>query len=610
MDERKEQNESMKWLRLCAQIILGWTLPIVLWFVFCLAEANDIPNLVRALVCTLCALLLSVQLCRLLRRRREHLEWGLAYHLEAYNAPPGDLILQAVLAEELDKLRSRGRKPVARRAVRQRLILSGIFILINFIMINFLYYRTAAIPLGSLLLLVYTPICFHCNTLTALCKAAKEEPDTPLTQIISRETFDDCETPKCHRLTAACILALALSLGGFTALHLQAGWSYSMSPSGYAITAYKPGLIPETHVQVPGELNGKPVTAIGDQAFANLGSMERVSIPGSVQSIGTEAFTNCARLQKVTLEEGLVHIRSGAFKNCTSLKTITLPQTLEKLNGEAFMGCLRLRSITIPEGVTEIRGNTFEGCSALQSVTLHDGILDIHAYAFRGCSSLEAIALPLQITQIHEATFENCSALKAIVIPEGVTKISAHAFYGCSSLSEVSVPSTVKIIGSSAFRLCDSLKQIRIPPDASVDARAFKDSPTKVTYAFTEEQRQKIQAELDSKTFGTMYYIYSTAEGPDVIFSPAGNGAVAIADSPFMKEKISASMALQPMHSYEEILAFLERVKAAGVTTVEYCSYSEVASAIRGSTYIIGNNWNIDELIAAYRQDMANAETE
>ena len=84
--------------------------------------------------------------------------------------------------------------------------------------------------------------------------------------------------------------------------------------------------------------------------------------------------------------------------------------------------------------------------------------------------------------EIRGDTFENCKSLKSIVIPEGVTRIAAHSFRNCSSLSSVTVPSTVNEIGSSAFRNCKNLRSITIPSGASVNERAFKESPTKISY--------------------------------------------------------------------------------------------------------------------------------
>ena len=231
---------------------------------------------------------------------------------------------------------------------------------------------------------------------------------------------------------------------------------YEKQGEGLVLTHYKVDS-DEYIVEIPADIDGIPVIAVGDRAFEEESALQTVILPDSVTSIGSYAFKNCSGLREVRMSDNVTHI-----------------------GGEAFLGCTSLTEFTVPLGVTEIRGNTFQDCTALVWVELHEGIIDIHAYAFQNCVSLESIQLPSGITEIHANTFENCDSLRSVVIPEGVTRIAAHAFRDCASLSSVSVPSTVTEIGSSAFRNCDSLREITIPQNCAVDERSFKESPTTV----------------------------------------------------------------------------------------------------------------------------------
>ena len=91
--------------------------------------------------------------------------------------------------------------------------------------------------------------------------------------------------------------------------------------------------------------------------------------------------------------------------------------------------------------------------------------------------------LSRNLTEIRGNTFENCYSLKEIAIPDKVTRIGGHAFYGNQSLSKVTLTENSKLteIGSSAFRQCYKLKNIKIPIHTTVNDRAFKESPTKVS---------------------------------------------------------------------------------------------------------------------------------
>lgn len=80
-----------------------------------------------------------------------------------------------------------------------------------------------------------------------------------------------------------------------------------------------------TEITIPSEIEGLPVTGIGDDAFANCYSLTNINIPGSVTSIGFEAFYNCTVLSDVNLENGVTSIGKRAFKCCESLTSIDIP---------------------------------------------------------------------------------------------------------------------------------------------------------------------------------------------------------------------------------------------------------------------------------------------
>ena len=51
-----------------------------------------------------------------------------------------------------------------------------------------------------------------------------------------------------------------------------------------------------------------------------------VTVPDGVTVIGERAFYNCRSLQKITLPEGLTSIGSGAFA-CTDVRSVMLPSS-------------------------------------------------------------------------------------------------------------------------------------------------------------------------------------------------------------------------------------------------------------------------------------------
>ena len=117
-------------------------------------------------------------------------------------------------------------------------------------------------------------------------------------------------------------------------------------------------------VIVPAEINGIPVTAIGENAFSSRYGVESVILP-----------------------EGLTRLEKTAFRYCTGLKTVQLPPTLKEVGDYCFYRCERLEEIVIPEGTESLGIKTFYGCKQLKSVTLPASLKAVTRYTFYGCSA-------------------------------------------------------------------------------------------------------------------------------------------------------------------------------------------------------------------------------
>ena len=69
----------------------------------------------------------------------------------------------------------------------------------------------------------------------------------------------------------------------------------------------------DSKVDIPTELCGKPVTEIGEWAFAYYSSLTEVTIPEGVTSIRAFAFRSCSSLTKAIIPEGVTSIGDSAF---------------------------------------------------------------------------------------------------------------------------------------------------------------------------------------------------------------------------------------------------------------------------------------------------------
>ena len=101
----------------------------------------------------------------------------------------------------------------------------------------------------------------------------------------------------------------------------------------------------DSKVDIPAELGGKPVTEIGEWAFAYCSSLTEVTIPKSVTSIRAFAFRSCSSLTKAIIPEGVTSIGDSAFGYCSSLTEVTIPKSVTSIEYFAFCDCGALATV-------------------------------------------------------------------------------------------------------------------------------------------------------------------------------------------------------------------------------------------------------------------------
>lgn len=93
-------------------------------------------------------------------------------------------------------------------------------------------------------------------------------------------------------------------------------FTYRENDTGVTITSCDTSA---TAANLPEEIDGKPVTEIGDAAFMNCQFLTSLTIPSHVTKIGESAFSDCPMLCTVSLPEGLRELGKGTFESCTML---------------------------------------------------------------------------------------------------------------------------------------------------------------------------------------------------------------------------------------------------------------------------------------------------
>lgn len=124
-------------------------------------------------------------------------------------------------------------------------------------------------------------------------------------------------------------------------------------------------------LNIPGEINGLKVTAIGDMAFYYCDSFTgSLTIPEGVTIIGNSAFWKCTGFTgTLTIPESVTTIEGWAFNHCKGLTgTLIIPDNVTSIGREAFAHNSFTGTLTIPESVITIENRAFVGCSKLTQV--------------------------------------------------------------------------------------------------------------------------------------------------------------------------------------------------------------------------------------------------
>lgn len=157
-------------------------------------------------------------------------------------------------------------------------------------------------------------------------------------------------------------------------------------------------------LDLPGEIDGKRVTEIRENAFYKCDSLKKIIIPESVEKIGHHAFYECGSLETAEIYANIKTIDEGTFYGCSSLNNVSFP------DGLCYMG-----------------DNSFYGCGSLKEIDIPDSVTDIGEYAFADCKMLENAKLPEKLVELEAGAFLRCTSLYNITLPDGVMHIGSYS---------------------------------------------------------------------------------------------------------------------------------------------------------------------------------------
>jgi hypothetical protein len=261
-------------------------------------------------------------------------------------------------------------------------------------------------------------------------------------------------------------------------------FSYTTANGTITITGYTgPG--PGIAVTIPDTINGVPVTNIGDDAFANCGSLTSVTIPNSLVRIGTGAFGGCGCLTSITIPNSVISIGDSAFVACTGLTNATIGSGATSIGDGAFGLCTHLPSISVDalnsayssvDGVLFNKTQTtllqYPGGIAAPSYTIPNSVTIIGDWSFANCQNLKSVTIPNSITSIEDDAFWN-TGLTNVTIGSGATSIGVGAFGDCTSLTSISIDTLNSAYSSVDGALFNKTQTTLVQYPAGITATSY-----------------------------------------------------------------------------------------------------------------------------------------
>ena len=183
------------------------------------------------------------------------------------------------------------------------------------------------------------------------------------------------------------------------------------------------------------------IETVKNLAFKCCAALTSVVFGESVTKIGDQAFFDCTTLERVNLKN-VTTIGESAFYHCKKLESVDL-SNVKTIGKSAFSGCEKLKEINL-SNITTIGGGTFANCEALERVNLGNNVETIRVSAFKGCKKLKEIDLS-NVKTIGKWAFLNCTALESVVFRGSVDTIGEKAFSECSNLKTVTLPQNEEV---------------------------------------------------------------------------------------------------------------------------------------------------------------------
>lgn len=273
-------------------------------------------------------------------------------------------------------------------------------------------------------------------------------------------------------------------------------------------------------LNIPSEINGHPVTAIGDGALRESATkISGITLPSTIKEIGNRAIYG-RYLKYLKLNDGLEVLKDYAIDCGDELETLVIPDSVKYIGSEAISG-EALKNITMPKNLeymgkriffgsaydkdanNRVDGIQYHGQYLIAGIRIGYAEIDnpdpsaptenkqIHEWEATGdieiregttlmgvdafeMSAITSVKFPSTLKSISKLGFYWCENLNNVVIPSNIKEIGDNAFSWCENLSNLTIEEGVEHIGEAAFFRCNNLNEVTIPKSVTqIDMHAF-----------------------------------------------------------------------------------------------------------------------------------------